>query len=528
MLVVDDDATVRVFEVEVLRSAGYDVVDASDGESALELLIGSSDAPGANGAVHVDVVLLDNQLPGMNGDEVVRRLRETPGTRTLPVILVTADEDVADRVAGLDAGADDYVIKPFSPAELLARVSARMRERTAWGEILESHLAERAAVARVLRAAAAEGSLEDRAQSLCDAFSDVRAVGGAAIVVFDDDVSATVIATAGDAPWAATGGSTLPPAVAKYLAMRAAVGPWVDGRESGEPSGLLLEGRAACAPIGPRDRVNGLLAVVPAGPDANAALATGIDFATMTEGLLRRDLDHRGLSRRRRVQIEQVLSQGSFVAHFQPIVSLTNGKDVVGAEALTRFDDGAAPEARFRYAASVGLGLELERMTLERALRDSAALPDGEWVSVNVSPALILDDLTLPERLSGCEREIVLELSEHDPVDDYVELRRRVRRMSPSVRLSVDDAGSGFASLRHILLLEPEYVKLDRSWVQNVDADPARQALIAGLRHFAEKTGCHLIAEGIETDAERRTLEDLGVDYGQGFLLGMPAAVAVA
>jgi EAL domain-containing protein (putative c-di-GMP-specific phosphodiesterase class I) len=94
-----------------------------------------------------------------------------------------------------------------------------------------------------------------------------------------------------------------------------------------------------------------------------------------------------------------------------------------------------------------------------------------------------------------------------------------------NIRLSIDDAGSGFASLRHILRLEPAFVKLDRSWVHGVDGDPARQALIAGLRHFADQTGAQLIAEGIERVEERDTLLDLRVDYGQGFLLGRPAAV---
>jgi EAL domain-containing protein (putative c-di-GMP-specific phosphodiesterase class I) len=93
------------------------------------------------------------------------------------------------------------------------------------------------------------------------------------------------------------------------------------------------------------------------------------------------------------------------------------------------------------------------------------------------------------------------------------------------VRLSVDDAGSGFASLRHILRLEPDFIKLDRSWVHGVDTDPARQAMIAGLRHFADQTGAQLIAEGIERDEERAALITLDVDLGQGYLLGRPAPV---
>jgi EAL domain-containing protein (putative c-di-GMP-specific phosphodiesterase class I) len=126
------------------------------------------------------------------------------------------------------------------------------------------------------------------------------------------------------------------------------------------------------------------------------------------------------------------------------------------------------------------------------------------------------------------DREIVLELSEQEAVSDYDGVRSAVSAAGAGVRLSIDDAGSGFASLRHILQLEPAFVKLDKSWVQGVDEDPSRQALIAGLRHFADQTGAELIAEGIETDRQRQTLLDLRVDYGQGYLLGRPALVSVA
>jgi EAL domain-containing protein (putative c-di-GMP-specific phosphodiesterase class I) len=88
--------------------------------------------------------------------------------------------------------------------------------------------------------------------------------------------------------------------------------------------------------------------------------------------------------------------------------------------------------------------------------------------------------------------------------------------------LSVDDAGSGYACLTHVLALRPAFVKLDRGWVQDIEADPVRQALVAGLQHFAQRAGCRLIAEGIETTAQLETLRGLDVEFGQGFLLGPP------
>jgi EAL domain-containing protein (putative c-di-GMP-specific phosphodiesterase class I) len=89
----------------------------------------------------------------------------------------------------------------------------------------------------------------------------------------------------------------------------------------------------------------------------------------------------------------------------------------------------------------------------------------------------------------------------------------------------VDDAGAGFASLRHILELRPTFVKLDRWLVADLQSDDARQAMIVGLRHFSRATGCRLIAEGIETEDELAILRALDIHLGQGYLLGRPMPV---
>jgi two-component system response regulator MprA len=117
ILVVDDDAAVRESLGRALRLEGYDVEMAADGTEALERLQGNGGDP--------DLVVLDVLMPNVDGLEVCRRLRRT-GSR-LPVLMLTARDEVSDRVAGLDAGADDYVVKPFALVELLARVRALLR-----------------------------------------------------------------------------------------------------------------------------------------------------------------------------------------------------------------------------------------------------------------------------------------------------------------------------------------------------------------------------------------------------------------
>jgi EAL domain-containing protein (putative c-di-GMP-specific phosphodiesterase class I)/CheY-like chemotaxis protein len=223
--------------------------------------------------------------------------------------------------------------------------------------------------------------------------------------------------------------------------------------------------------------------------------------------------------------IAAVIEGGSFSSVFQPIVDLAAG-ELRGYEALTRFDDAAPPDLRFREALAVGLGLDLELATLSLALESASELPEGTFVSLNVTPGLLHPGgERLQEVLRGATRPVVLEITEREAIDDYDAIRSVVSALEPTVRLSIDDAGAGFASLRHVVMLEPNFVKLDRTWVTGIEREPTKQAMVAGLVHFASSTGCHLIAEGIETEDERSTLIDLGVGLGQGYLFGRPEAV---
>ncbi len=114
VLVVDDEPTVREVVVGYLRRDGHDVAEAADGNTALELL--DADPP--------DLVVLDMMLPGVNGLDILRRVRSSS---QIPVIMLTARAEETDRVSGLELGADDYVVKPFSPRELAARVNGVLR-----------------------------------------------------------------------------------------------------------------------------------------------------------------------------------------------------------------------------------------------------------------------------------------------------------------------------------------------------------------------------------------------------------------
>jgi len=117
ILVVDDDLNLRKIISTNLELAGYDVTAAANGEEALTALE----------QLQPDLVILDVMMPAMDGYEVARRIRSHPVNARVPIIMLTAKSEVEDKISGFDAGADDYITKPFGPQELLARVKAKIR-----------------------------------------------------------------------------------------------------------------------------------------------------------------------------------------------------------------------------------------------------------------------------------------------------------------------------------------------------------------------------------------------------------------
>jgi EAL domain-containing protein (putative c-di-GMP-specific phosphodiesterase class I) len=209
----------------------------------------------------------------------------------------------------------------------------------------------------------------------------------------------------------------------------------------------------------------------------------------------------------------------------QPIVELSTMK-LAGAEALARVQiEPATPVKRlFADARRSGLGPELQLLAARGALRAAASLPPDAFVAVNLD----VDGLSRPELmplLAEAPRPVVIELTEEVRVDDYRALRRVLSSLRrDGVRLAIDDTGAGYASLSHVVKLAPELIKLDIELVCGIDVDPVRRSLVGAVVTFAAETGSEVVAEGIETRAELDTVRDLGVHYGQGYLLGRPAA----
>jgi EAL domain-containing protein (putative c-di-GMP-specific phosphodiesterase class I) len=213
---------------------------------------------------------------------------------------------------------------------------------------------------------------------------------------------------------------------------------------------------------------------------------------------------------------------------YQPIVELHSGV-TVGVEALARFSlpPERTPDRWFAEAVEVGLGTELQLMAVGRALPALDELPDDVYVSVNVDPATA-SSVFLAEIIEPWPAErIVIELTEHAPASDYPSLREALDAFRRSgVRIAVDDAGAGFASLRHILELAPDIIKLDISIFRDIDTQASQRALASALVGFAREIGTDLIAEGVETAQEAMALDSLGVSLMQGYYMARPGPLS--
>jgi EAL domain-containing protein (putative c-di-GMP-specific phosphodiesterase class I) len=318
----------------------------------------------------------------------------------------------------------------------------------------------------------------------------------------------------------------------RYLRTRAQTGPWIEtwharSEEGSYGAETLATGvaEAAYAPIhGPTSLIGLLImgttsaAAVDRIRDQFPAL---LSFAAIAGALLGPAQERNNEEAAARTAIESIIEDRAFRPVFQPVVELRN-RQIVGYEALTRFDDGRDPSEAFAEATALGIGTDLELACARAALEAAHGLPEDSWIGVNASPAMLLETAELAGLIETTPREILLEITERADVDDYAHLHRAIAALGDRVRVAVDDAGAGYAGLQRILELRADLVKLDLTLVRGVDSDPARQALVAGMAHFARRTDARLLAEGVESEAEAEALLGLGVELGQGYLFGHP------
>lgn len=223
--------------------------------------------------------------------------------------------------------------------------------------------------------------------------------------------------------------------------------------------------------------------------------------------------------------LASAIAGDSVSAVYQPIIDVARAT-VAGYEALARFDHPqlTSPEEWFAAARRHGIADRLEAKAMEAAFTCRSSLPRNCFLTVNVSPGAlasqpIRDVLDAQGDLGG----VVIELTEQTHVTSYLPLEPYLERFrSAGAMIAVDDAGSGYAGLQHLLHLRPAIIKVDRHFVTGIHHDEAKRALVHMLGTFADRTDCWLLAEGVERVEELDVVAALEVPLVQGYLLGKP------
>lgn len=220
--------------------------------------------------------------------------------------------------------------------------------------------------------------------------------------------------------------------------------------------------------------------------------------------------------------LDEALKDLSLAA--QPIVRARDGS-LFGRELLLRSSSPRLPDPAAVLEAAERLGRVKDVGRIVRRLAAAVAIPSGTSLFVNVH-SLELEDEELHSRLApltGSAKDIVLEVTERGRIDAVSDLGGRIARLRAlGYRIAVDDFGAGYAALNSFASLRPDVAKLDMALVRGVDHDPYRRRLVSSVTSMCRDLGILVVAEGIETQAERATLVELGCDLLQGFLIGMP------
>ena len=233
---------------------------------------------------------------------------------------------------------------------------------------------------------------------------------------------------------------------------------------------------------------------------------------------------------RRVADLRASLRERGVYIDYHPIV-VTDTQEIYGYEALARgvMRSLRSPEVMFDVAAEADLLWELSRLCRSRAIEGiETRLQPGELLFLNVDPHDFNDPAFNEEEVKYPER-IVIEITERTAIKDYPKFRERLRAFREAgFRFAVDDAGSGYAGLGSIANLEPDFIKLDISLINQIDTNFIKQSLVETMVKFANDHGAMVIAEGVERAEEFKTVKELGVHLVQGFFLHRPSQAPVA
>jgi diguanylate cyclase (GGDEF)-like protein len=230
--------------------------------------------------------------------------------------------------------------------------------------------------------------------------------------------------------------------------------------------------------------------------------------------------------------LREIIENKLFTTLFQPIFSLSNG-DTVGYEALTRGPEESVlynPVKLFECAKNENLLWEMELSTRSSAIEKFLSLQSDKILFLNVDPDIIRDEKFVKgytkhlfEKIIK-QSNIIFEITEKTAIKDYIEFKEIIKNYkTQGYKIAIDDVGAGYSGLTTISEVRPDYIKIDMSLIRDIDKDNLKKSIVKALVEFANNTNIKLIAEGVETLDELKTVIELGTPLAQGFLLGKPS-----
>ncbi|HEY7112180.1 MAG TPA: EAL domain-containing protein [Thermoanaerobaculia bacterium] len=542
ILVVDDDDDILLIVQTILGGAGYSAHTARNGREGVETAL----------ELRPDLILLDVMMPELSGWEVCTTLKNAPETRATPIAMLTVKNEIRDLITGMQAGADEYITKPFTRRKLLETVQKLLRERdaapadfvTSENEDVRFKNLLFDPVTRLPTVPVIIDALRDRLldnRDLGVLFVDVEQYSHIEEAygweVFDGllrdtgqalrRMLGTVFATEDFVAVNRAGGSDF----YVFTSLEPGPEPVVRLQRKARQVEESLRGtldEAFGSRIHKRIGVFVGHSVIHPNPQMRVerlvyrALREAITVASTKE------------EERQAILLEtfkDILRRGTIRTVYQPIFSLSS-LDLFGHEALSRGPKDTAfesPELLFSFAGENETIWELEQLCIgSSAARYKAHAGPLLFINVEADSITALSARgaqSLPA-LFALRDKVVLEVTERSAIRDVPVFRDALRELRrQGFRIAIDDAGSGYASLQSIAELRPNFLKVANTLVTGLHADTIKRDVVEMLVNLAKRIEAVCVAEGIETPQDLEECRRLGIPYGQGFYLAVPEEV---
>ncbi|MBL1176166.1 putative bifunctional diguanylate cyclase/phosphodiesterase [Pantanalinema sp. GBBB05] len=553
ILVIEDDSTVQSLILKLLQAEGFTTISSSDGRSGI--VMAQQHEP--------DLIICDIMMPECNGYEVLETLREYPTTARIPFIFLSAKADRAALRQGMELGADDYLTKPFTRAELLGAIAARLDKQAS---ITQPYIDEMKRAARSLNQLAYRDPLTNlpnrillhhqMQELLLEAGRSRQLI---AVMYLNLNRFKAVNLNLGY-----SGGDQLLQTVADRLRQLFPTEGQI-ARLSGDEFGLLLthaSNQEAVAEFAKRVlvflaepyelfdqyvQIHGSLGIALFPQDGNTpdTLLSRADTAMRQAKTLggsqyafydvQMDLQ---ISERRMIEsrLRSAQSNQELELHYQPQVNLVTGR-IIGAEALLRWkqaDLGTVSPAKFiPVAEETGLIVSIGEWVLRTACIQAQSWQNASQMPIRVSVNLSARQFK-QANLSGMVAQVlretqldptllVIELTETSVMEDVettISILQELKRMG--VQISIDDFGTGYSSLNYLKRFPIDVLKIDQSFVQDITTDTNDAAIAKAIIAMAQSLQLKVIAEGVETQEQYEFLRHNGCNAMQGYLFSRP------